>query len=178
MLAAVVLVAGCGQQETKRANSTREGKTCPRIAGAKALAWTDIQPLQTGGRLTFVTESVAVSGRAYVIQASVTNRTGGAVDVQLYPAADRPEYEIGPESFGIAYREDASPGNIQTRKLINYRASVFEPPLPQTLAPGKTWRGRFCGSPRHISGHPDWWIVYGDFIPGGHWVTDKTFATP
>lgn len=145
---------------------------------ANAVAWTDRQPLQTGGHLTFVTRSVAVAGRRYVVSASVTNHTQASVFVRLYPADERPEYVIGPESFGIAYREAANPGNIATRKLINFRATTFEPPLPESLEPGQSWRGRFCGSSRQVPKHHEWWVVYGDFTPGGHWITDHTFRTP
>jgi hypothetical protein len=139
--------------------------------------WVDSESLADGGKLVFVATRIRVTKDVFTITASVTNRSSKRVTIHTpSTVADPPGY-VRALSFGIAYREQPSIGSTSTRRLINVRAATFTPQLPEFLDPGATWKGTFTGHSARVREHHDWWIVYGDFDPGGYWVSDKTFST-
>ena len=181
VLGLAVVSTGCGGGTHRGGARTTGAKptrtTAPLLHGRTIrLHWRDEQALNTGGRLVYRASRITLAGDQYAVSVSVTNRADYSVGISTFDPGGRPEYMVLPESFGIAYREAPNP-NIATRHLMNMRAAAFYPPLPKSLEPGQTWRGTFTGRTLQLRHHHEWWVIYGDFAPGGYWVSDRTFST-
>jgi hypothetical protein len=155
----------------RTANRARLGGGAGSLyAKTRRVNWTDVQTI-TGGRVVYHTTKITTVADTYTIALSVTNRSEGAVELRTYPPKQPIGY-VSPESFGVAYR-----GPTAHRPFVNTRATTFSPVLPKSLQPGESWQGTFSGRTRELLKHHDWWIFFGMVVPGGHWVSDKTFST-
>jgi len=174
VLAAVLLLAGCGSQELEPLKTDRAAE--PQRA---ELGWRENYP-STGQRLVFVVDTLEVTKEGWSADIAVTNLT-------------RIPFELGaapePLAFGLTLfanddldelKEASENGRLPPPRL----AARFEPSPPDVLAPQQTWRTTMSAPGSLADGAYvrvsfGWLVAKGDppenMVPRVHWTTDQSY---
>ena len=131
-------------------------------ASAETVSLNWVEKLDKGPtiRMTFRVGALRLSGKTWSATVEIVNRGTGPISVKA-------------GQFGVV--EYATKTDFK-RPLRALRAATFRPPLPATLAPGKSWKGTIGGP-----GTPDdsqyVRLVFGSFSSGVsptpfNWITD------
>jgi hypothetical protein len=174
VLAAVLLLAGCGQPELETLNTDRAAE--PQRA---ELGWRESYP-DSGQRLIFVVHTLEVTNEGWSADIAVTNST-------------RIPFELGaapePLAFGLTLfanddlaklKEASENGLLPAPRL----ATRFEPEPPDVLAPAQTWRTTIS-APGSLADGAYVRVSFGWFVAKGdppedmaqtvHWTTDLSY---
>ena len=124
------------------------------------LGWVEKLDKGPTTRLTFRVGTLEANGKAWSATVEIVNRGTGPIAVKA-------------RQFGIV--EYATKTDFQ-RPLRALRAATFRPPLPTTLAPGKSWKGTI-GGPGTPNDSQYVRLVFGSFSSGlsptpFNWITD------
>ena len=131
VLLAVVLLTGCGPAaETEPVAPVRAAE--PQHL---RLGWRESYPSK-GERLRFVVESLTVRADRWSAEIGITNSTRSSFEL----GADRAGLSFGLMLFATGELEELERRNREGRLPTVRLAATIEPPPPDRLAPGATWR--------------------------------------
>lgn len=174
VLAAVLLLAGCGSGELERVKPVRAAE--PQRA---ELGWRESYP-STGERLVFEVETLQITKQGWSADIAVTNSTEIPFELGALPE---------PLAFGLMLfatgsldelEQAADAGQLPAPRL----AARIKPTPPDELAPGQTWRTtisapgsladgsfvRVSFGPLRARGEPP-----AGMEPVVHWITDRSY---
>jgi hypothetical protein len=174
VLAAVLLLAGCGGGELEQVKPVRAAEP-KRVE----LGWRESYP-STGERLVFVVEALEITKRGWSADIAVTNSTEIPFELGAIPE---------PLAFGLMLfatgnldelEQAAEAGRLPAPRL----ATRIEPAPPNELAPDQTWRAtisapgsladgafvRVSFGPLRARGEPP-----AGMEPVVHWITDRSY---
>jgi hypothetical protein len=135
VLAALLVLAGCGSSERVRAAAP----------GTRVLEWHD-DAGAISNRVSVTVHRLTVRAGGWSVAATVTNRTGRTLVISRI-------HHRGGTSFGIE-------ASVAGGELY---ATRFDPPLRRRLTPGDSWTGVFSG-PGLVPRGRDLRIVFGTFF--------------
>ncbi len=139
LLAAVLLLAGCGSAETTGEGTVELGR--PAEPQRVELEWRERYP-DSGPGLLFAVDALQVTAEGWSVDIAVTNSTGTPFALGRQPA----ELAFGLMLFtngDVAELDEAArDGGLPTIR----RAEAFEPEPPALLPPNATWRAKLSAS--------------------------------
>jgi hypothetical protein len=174
VLAAVLLLAGCGAGELEQVKPVRA--TEPQRV---ELHWRESYP-STGERLVFVVESLEITKRGWSADIAVTNSTAIPFVLGALPE---------PSAFGLMLfatgsldelEREAGAGRLPAPRL----ATRIEPAPPDELAPNQTWRATISAPGSLADGtfvrvSFGWFRARGEppagMEPTVRWITDRSY---
>lgn len=162
---AVVAIALAASAVTSAAVAA-DGKTL-------RLNWVDTTPSYKPA-MTFKVASVTLTPKAWSVHATIVNRSKAPAQVV------RPDPRMYPSQYGFSllWAGPCPPPSIGCR-LAELQPTYSKPPLPTTLAAGKSWTGVFGGPGLPPKGKLVW-IGFGYFVFRADgktvgWVTSSAF---
>jgi hypothetical protein len=174
LLAAVLLLTGCGQPELETLKTDRAAE--PQRA---ELGWRESYP-DSGQRLVFVVHTLEVTKEGWSADIAVTNLTHIPFELGAAPE---------PLAFGLTLfandnldelKAASENGRLPPPRL----ASRFEPAPPNVLAPQQTWRTTMSAPGSLADGAYvrvsfGWLVAKGDppedMVSRVHWTTDRSY---
>lgn len=174
VLLAVVLLTGCGQAvETEQVTPARAAE--PQQL---RLGWRESYP-PTGERLRFAVASLTVRAEGWSAEIAITNATRTSFDLGRDPA----RLSFGLMLFATGDLEELERLNREGRLPTVRLAATIEPPPPDLLVPGMTWRATLSAPGSLADGS---WVrvVFGPLRAVGdppegldpvvRWITDRS----
>jgi len=173
VLAACALLSGCGSTEPP---PLPPGPAPPQRA---SLDWVEHYPAD-GPALVFSAQGFEVTPTGWRAQIGLENDTATTWSLVESPTT----------SFGVMLFTSDQVGEVEARSrdsdLPGLRAArSFEPPLPGTLPPGRSWHGTIAAPGRLAAGLYAR-IVFGQLVAEGDapdglprqfsWITDNAYA--
>jgi len=132
VLLAVVLLTGCGPAaETEQVAPAR-----PAEPQHLRLGWLESYPSAGERRLRFAVDSLTVRADGWSAEIGITNRTGSSFELGV----DRARLTFGLMLFTTGGLDELERLNREGRLPTVRLAATIEPPPPDLLAPGATWR--------------------------------------
>jgi hypothetical protein len=135
-VALVVLLAGCGGGGGSAAPCISHGIKCENLPKHTIFRVNWVENASVDGKpiATFRVRTIEVGPDGYKIEASFTNTSPEVVKLPEGTARS-------PNDFGLGVFLNALPQRIQEEGNYLLKAQQIRPPLPATVAPGKTWSG-------------------------------------
>jgi hypothetical protein len=174
VLFAVLLLTGCGAPvETEQVPPGRAAE--PQHL---RLGWRESYPSK-GERLRFAVDELTVRTDGWSARIGVTNATRRTFELGV----NRPQLSFGLMLFETGELEELEQANREGRLPSARLATTIEPPPPDLLAPGVTWRATLSGPGALADGS---WVrvsfgplrVVGDPPEGMQsivfWITDRS----
>ena len=144
----------------------------PASARTIRLGWTEKTPAPYYGfiAMTFNVRSVTVTPSGWSVQAEMINRSGKRITF-------RRGQSYFPRRVGFGLRVPVK-RQVGRPSYVEKSATTFSPRLPDALAPGQRWSGRFSGRGSLPRGKPIA-VTFGVFLVNGtdpfSWTTQRQF---
>lgn len=144
----------------------------PASARTIRLGWTEKTPAPYYGyiAMTFNVRSVTVTPSGWSVRAEMINRSGKRITF-------RRGTSYFPRRVGFGLRVPVK-REVGRPSYVERSATTFSPQLPQSLAPGQRWSGRFSGRGSLPRGKPIA-VTFGVFLVNGtdpfSWTTQRQF---
>ena len=142
------------------------------------LDWLESYP-STGERLLFAVQALSVHADGWSVRIGITNATRRSFELGL----NRSQLSFGLMLFATGELDELEQANREGRLPSVRLATAMEPPPPDLLAPGATWRSTLSGQGSLADGS---WLrvafgplqVVGEPPAGMHpvvrWITDRS----
>ena len=174
VLAAVLLLAGCGAGELEQVKPVRAAE--PRRV---ELGWRESYP-STGERLIFAVEALEITKRGWSADIAVTNSTAIPFELGALPEPSA----FGLMLFATGNLEELAQAADEGRLPAPRLAARIEPAPPDELAPDRTWRATIS-APGSLADGAFVRISFGPFRARGEppagmeptvrWITDRSY---
>jgi hypothetical protein len=145
----------------------------PASARTIRLGWTERTPAPYYGyiAMTFKVRSVTVTPSGWSVHAEMVNRSGKR-------AIFRRGKSFFPPRVGFGLRVPVK-RQVGRPSFVEKSATTFSPRLPQALAAGERWSGRFSG-PGSLPRRKPISVTFGVFLVNGSdpfsWTTQREFS--
>jgi len=173
MFLAVLLLTGCGAAETTPVAPARAAE--PQQV---ELDWLESYP-STGERIRFAVDELDVRAGGWSVEIRVTNATRSSFELGV----NRAQLSFGLMLFATGKLEELEEANRAGRLPRVRLAATMEPPPPDVLAAGATWRATLSG-PGSLADGSYVRVAFGPLRVVGDppeglesvvfWITDRT----
>jgi hypothetical protein len=156
LLALVLALGGCGTTDTGGKRIERAHAAEPQRA---ELGWRESHPGRVGARLVFEVATLAVTADGWSAAVAVTNRTPFRFEIDTGPS----DYSFGLMLLPTGDLKAVEALNREGQLPAIRRATTIDPPPPNFLQPGQTWRATLSAHGSLVDGS---WVrvVFGTFL--------------